>query len=132
MQNRKLLILSLMVVMILLAGCGAKESLAVRSVETFFQGIIEKDMDLVSSVICDSYEFEAMLDFNTFAIVQTSLQDFSCQETGENDGFTLVNCEGRIQAKFGDEIRNFELSKRTYQVIEENATWLVCGHSDVD
>jgi len=114
----------------LLAGCSGDRALAAESVETFFQAILEKDETLFRSTVCSDYEMVAMIDFNSFAIVETRIENFSCQVEGNAGGQVLVRCQGKLQASFGNEIRNFDLSSRAYSVIEENGRWLVCGHSD--
>ena len=114
----------------ILAGCSGDQSLAAESVETFFQAILEKDETLFRSTVCSDYEMVAIIDFNSFAIVDTRMENFSCQAEGNAGEEVLVRCQGNLQASFGDEIRNFDLSSRAYSVIEENGRWLVCGHSD--
>jgi hypothetical protein len=114
----------------LLSGCSGERALAAESVETFFQAILEKDETLFRSAVCSEYETIAMMDFASFAIVETRMENFSCQVEGEAEGPVSVRCQGNLQASFGDETRSFDLSSRVYQVIEENGQWLVCGHLD--
>ncbi len=115
-----------------ITACGPQHSAAVVAVEEFFQAIIEKNQPFFESRVCPEYLMEAMLDFNAFAIVETSMENFSCQASGSNSNGVQVDCTGSIQARFGDEIRRFDLSRRTYQVIEDDGSWLVCGHSDLE
>ena len=91
---------------------------------------VEKDETLFRSAVCSEYETIAMMDFASFAIVETRMENFSCQVEGEAEGQVSVRCQGNLQASFGDETRSFDLSSRVYQVIEENGQWLVCGHLD--
>ena len=114
----------------ILAGCSGDQALAVKSVETFFQAILEKDETLFRSSVCSDYENVAMMDFSSFAIVETRMENFSCESEGETNGQVSVRCQGNLQASFGNEVRSFDLSSRIYQVIEENGQWLVCGHLD--
>ena len=130
MKIKNFFFLVLILIFGFLSGCGKNQTLASQSVEEFFQAIVEKNQGLLVSKVCASYELDAMMDFNTFAIVKTSLENFSCQTTGENETGYDVRCEGSLNANFGDELRIFELSNRTYQVIEENGNWLICGHTD--
>ena len=129
--HKKSLMMSLSILLIiLLAGCGSNQDRAAQSVEDYFQAIIEKNETFLLSKTCASYEMEALMDFNTFVMVETSMKDFSCQTAGEIDNQVQVRCQGSIRALFGDEIRSFDLSKRIYQMSEEDGTWLVCGHTD--
>ena len=132
MISKKNVFLSIILLVVFLPGCGNNQSLATQSVEEYFQAIVEKNQDMLVSKVCTSYEPNAMLDFNTFAIVKTSLENFSCQTTTTNENGYDVNCQGSLQAKFGDELRTFDLSKRTFQVVEENGNWLICGHTDLE
>ena len=132
MAKKTILILFALILLLLASACGADQSQeeAVQVVEQYFQALIEKNESLLVSSVCSSYEESARMDFNTFAIVRTSLEDLSCQKTGSTEGGLNVNCQGSLQASFGEEIRSFDLSKRTYQVFQENGTWLICGHTD--
>ena len=114
----------------ILAGCSGDRALAAESVETFFQAILEKDETLFRSAVCSDYESVAMMDFSSFAIVETRMENFSCEAEGETNGQVSVRCQGNLQASFGNEVRSFDLSSRIYQVVEENGQWLVCGHLD--
>ena len=132
MISKKNVFLSIILLVVFLPGCGNNQSLAAQSVEEYFQAIVEKNQDMLVSKVCTSYEPNAMMDFNTFAIVKTSLENFSCQTTTTNENGYDVNCQGSLQAKFGDELRTFDLSKRTFRVVEENGNWLICGHTDLE
>jgi len=115
---------------LILIGCSGDQALAVESVETFFQAILEKDEALFRSAVCSDYASIAMMDFTSFAIVDTRIDNFSCEAEGEVDGQVSVRCQGNLQANFGNEMRSFDLSSRIYQVVQENGQWLVCGHLD--
>jgi len=39
-----------------------------------------------------------------------------------------VICSGSIEASYGDEIRSFDLSERTYHLVQDGSDWLVCGY----
>ena len=115
---------------IALAACSGVQAKATQSVETYFQAILEKDETLFQSTVCTEYEMIATMDFYAFAIVETSMENFSCQAESETGGQVLVRCQGTLHALFGDQVRDFDLSNRIFQVIEENGKWLVCGHTD--
>ena len=130
--EKKILLIAIVWLMlgIILAGCSGDQALAAESVETFFQAILEKDEALFRSAIYSDYESVAMMDFTSFAIVDTRIDNFSCVAEGETDGQVSVRCQGNLQANFGNEMRSFDLSSRIYQVVEENGQWQVCGHLD--
>ena len=126
----KIFIITSLVILSSIVGCRSKQSSAVVSVEEYFQAIIEKNQSFLETKICEDYQMEAMMDFNIFALVETSMENFSCQAIGESGQFVHVECLGSINARFGEETRSFDLSKRTYLVVEQEGNWLVCGHVD--
>ena len=132
MKSKLINFCAVLLFLTLMTACGSKQSPAARIVEEYFQAIIEKNEILLESKVCPSYQMDALLDFNSFAMVETSMENFSCQTEGEYNDLVQVKCEGSIQARFGDEIRSFDLSKRIYQVIEDSGSWLICGHADVE
>ena len=107
MISKKNVFLSIMLLVVFLPGCGNNQSLAAQSVEEYFQAIVEKNQDMLVSKVCTSYEPNAMMDFNTFAIVKTSLENFSCQTTTTNENGYDVKCQGSLRPNLG---MNWELS----------------------
>lgn len=131
-MSKKLLLISLFVLIaMLLAACGTgSDDAAASTVESYLSALAEKDDALLVSYICPDFEFQALLEFDSFSIVKTQLQDVACQVTDSQDGQADVVCQGSIEATYGNELRSFDLSKRTYHLIEQDSTWLVCGYDD--
>ncbi len=115
-----------------LAACGSSGTEAATTVENYLAALADKDDALLVSYICPDFEFQALLEFDSFSIVQTELKDVTCQVTDSQDGMTDVVCQGSIEATYGNELRSFDLSRRTYHLVEQNATWLVCGYDDAN
>lgn len=129
---KKILTISLyLLIALTLAACGTgNEDGAAITVENYLSALAEKDDALLVSYICSEFEFQALLEFDSFSIVQTELKDVSCQQTNTQDGQADVFCQGSIEATYGNELRSFDLSRRTYHLIEQDGTWLVCGYDD--
>ena len=83
----------------------------------------------MTSYLCPEFEMEAFIEFDSFSLVQTSLEGLSCSATGEDGDAVQVVCQGSIEATYGNELRSFDLSERTYSVVESKGDWLVCGYS---
>ena len=119
----------LMILAALLTACGKTASPATVSVESFLQALSDKNDAVMLSYVCPDYEFDALLEFDSYALVQTTLTDLSCQQTGTDGEDALVECAGSIDATYGSELRSFDLSERTYRVINDGGNWLVCGYT---
>jgi hypothetical protein len=125
---KKIIGISLLLALILTA-CGGTQSPAAASVENYLQALVEKDEAVMLSNTCIQNELNALLEYDSFALVQTSLDGVVCEEIGQTDSAAEVSCAGSIQATYSEEQRIFDLSERTYQVIEDGGVWLVCGYT---
>jgi hypothetical protein len=129
MQKKSTVVL-FVILTILLAACSSTKSQAAATVENYLTALTDKDEALLVSHICSEYEFEALLEFDSFSYLKTQLQDVSCEEVSSQDGQADVVCQGSIEATYGNEIRSFDLSHRTYHLIQENGSWLICGYDE--
>jgi hypothetical protein len=113
----------------LLAACTPAQTPASLAVESHLQALVDRDEGLLLSQICQEYEFDALLEFDALAQVETGLKDVSCQQVSEDENTALVTCSGSITSNYGSELFNYDLNGRTYTVIEHGETWLVCGYT---
>lgn len=123
--------LSLLLTLLLsavLAACAPAGSTdpAALAVESYLQALAAKDEARLVALSCPENEFNALLELDAFALVETRLEDLAC--TSAQDG--TVRCQGRIAATYANEIQNFELSTRVYTVNNVNGDWLVCGYKE--
>lgn len=112
-------------------GNGASGNLsagAEGAVEAYFKALTEENLDQMIALSCADWEAGARLEFDAFAGVSTSLDNLQCRTVGNADQYTLVSCEGAILATYGDEQQSFDLSRSTYQVVEETGEWRMCGY----
>jgi len=119
--------LLVLIIAVLLAGCAGKEP-AVQTVEAYLNAIVNQDETAVTSLACEEWSFDAMLEMDSFLAVSPQLQDLSCSVTGTDGDYTLVACTGSILATYNDEQQTFDLSARTYQVSQVAGEWLLCGY----
>lgn len=111
------------------AACSAESSQPERALEDFLEALTNKDEALMISYTCPDYELGALLEYDAYALVKTSLENLSCQGVSQDNGVAQVSCQGSIEAAYGNEQRSFDLSDRTYQIINDSDSWLVCGYS---
>ncbi len=111
-----------------LASCASSPNTASAAVQSYLQAIIDRDEAALVNRTCSAWEADARTEFNSFTAVKLTLENVSCQEKGVSGEFTLVECQGSIIASYGAEDLILELNQRTFQVIQENGEWRVCGY----
>lgn len=132
MISTRPLIVFLMLVSIIATGCqstGAEQtSPAVDALVAYLNALNIKDEATLSSLSCAEWEAMALLELDAFQSVETRLEGLSCQQDGADDGAVTVICQGEIIASYFGEDQEFDLSERTYTMVEQNGDWLVCGY----
>ena len=114
---------------LLLSACQSRASPAARAVELFLQALADKNEAVMLSYTCPDYEMDALLEFDSLALVQTTLMGVSCKQSGTDGDAALVTCRGSIEASYGGEVRSFDFTERTYRVVDSGGDWLVCGYT---
>jgi len=129
-MQKKTIVVLLVMLIFLLAACGSEDVQAAATVEDYLAALSDKDEAVLISHICLEFEFEALLEFDAFSNLQTQLNNVSCEQVSSQNGQAEVVCQGSIEAAYGSEIRNFDLSRRTYHLKKDDGSWLVCGYED--
>jgi len=125
-QNK--IIFLLITLNLILSACGAGDSGASQTVEGYITALASKDEAGLLSNSCAEYEDDALLVLDSLELVEVSLADgIACQEVGNDGDTTLVNCAGKLQMSYGGEPQELDFSNITYEVVNENGNWLVCG-----
>jgi hypothetical protein len=101
---------------------------AVQALVTYLNALVDKDEDTLVRLTCADWEMDALLEYDAFGGVETRLDGLSCQQVETGDGTATVVCQGAIAASYGEEIQEFDLSGRSYQMVEQGGDWLVCGY----
>ena len=111
----------------LLAACSSGKHPAAAVVEDYLQALVDKNEPGLTSLTCEAFEADALLELDAFGMVKTRLEKLDCQAdvSGENDA--SVTCQGQIVATYSAEDQAYDLSERTYQVQRRGGDWLVCG-----
>ncbi len=127
---RKILLSLLMVLLagILLAACSkSSDDAPAKAVEAYLSALVAKDENRLPSLVCGDWEQDALIELDSFQAVTPRLDNASCKQTGTDGTTALVKCTGKIIATYNNEDQTLDLSTRTYQVVQDNGDWLVCG-----
>jgi hypothetical protein len=112
-----------------LSACAPTQTPASQAVEDYLQTLSDKNEQSLLTRICPDYEFDALVEFDALAQVETELKDVSCQQVESNAEGAKVTCTGSIISNYGSEIFNYDLTGRIYNVIADGENWLVCGYT---
>lgn len=110
-----------------LTACAGGGDVPAETVELYYQALVEKDQDRLVNLSCADWESMALLEYDAFLNVDTTLEGVTCQSLSQEDESARVTCEGAIAASYDGEIRDFPLSGQTYLLIKEAGEWRVCG-----
>ena len=126
---RNIIILTMLGLSIILSSCGAEASSngAAEAVEGYINAIVSNDEAKLISLSCADWESDALIELDSFQLVNITLDGFACQQTGTDGEITLVDCQGKMLLSYNNEAQELDLSTRTYQVVEQGGDWLVCG-----
>jgi hypothetical protein len=113
----------------LLAACQREFTPAEQAVQNYLQALVDKDESGMMSMICSSYEMDALLELDSYGLFDTRLRGVSCREVNSTETEAKVICEGNIEADYVGGTAPFGLSERTYSVVNEKGSWLVCGYT---
>lgn len=110
-----------------LSSCTTEEP-AVQAVNAYLQAIVDQDDVALQKLVCEEWQFDAMMEMDSFLAVNPQLEDVSCSMVEDLGDSQTVNCTGSILATYNEEQQRIDLSVRNYVVNEMSGEWLVCGH----
>lgn len=121
------ILLTILVIAITLSAC-ADKSTAPEAIEKYLETKVKGDGDKLATLSCKAYEAEALLDAASFESVSARIDDLDCKETGKQDTFTLISCEGTLVIQYrGEDPREQSLGGTNYLAIKEDGEWKMCG-----
>ncbi len=127
-MRKLLLTLSLVLIAnVLLTACATKIAAPVQAVNDYLNALVAKDANRLPSLVCSSWENDALAELDSFQAVTARLDNVSCNQTGTDGKTALVKCTGNIISSYNNEDQKLDLSIRTYQVTQEGGEWVVCG-----
>jgi len=119
-------LVALLIVGGLLTACASAKHPAAVAVEDYLKALVDKDEARLVSLTCPDFESDALLQLDSFSLVKTKLDGLDCQAQAQDDT-AQVTCQGRILATYGTEDQQFDLSEKTFLVVNQGGDWLVCG-----
>jgi hypothetical protein len=121
-------LLFVLLITLVLSGCTTDQSSAPASIEDYIQALVNRDENSLINFSCAAWEGEARSEFNSFSAVSVSLEDLECQEIDQDDVFTIVSCQGKIIANYGNEVLEIHLEDQKYLSVLEGGEWRMCGY----
>ncbi|MBZ0303901.1 MAG: hypothetical protein K8J31_29455 [Anaerolineae bacterium] len=109
-----------------LAACAAHAD-AAQVVETYFRAVVGNQRDRLSELSCTAWETHALTTAASFQGTSARLENMQCQVVESNEGYQIVQCQGRITVAYQGEQREFPLGR--YRVEQEDGAWRVCGEA---
>jgi len=124
-----LILVAVLIANMLLSACGSSSNndAPVKAVEDYLTTLVAKNADRLPTLVCGSWESDALIELDSFQAVDVRLEDMACKQSGTDGDNTLVSCTGKIVMTYNNEDQNIDLSARTYQVVQQGGDWLVCG-----
>ncbi len=119
--------IGLMVLLVVLSGCGGTSSTAGDpgdTVERYLTAKVAGERETLQQLLCATMEADLDREALSFAGVEATIEDMDCQRDGETN---TVTCTGEIQAIYGAETTSFPLGK--YSVVQEDSQWKWCGET---
>ncbi|MBL8107896.1 MAG: hypothetical protein JNJ72_20175, partial [Anaerolineales bacterium] len=87
---RTKLTISMLALSILLSACGASASGgATNAVESYITALATKDQAALISNSCADWEDDALIELDSFALVEVTVDGMSCAESGTDGDKTL-------------------------------------------
>ncbi|MBM3137037.1 MAG: hypothetical protein FJZ98_02495 [Chloroflexi bacterium] len=94
----------------------------------YLSALADKDKTTLVNFSCKGWEEQATLEADALLSVGVALNNVSCQVTGEDGDYQLVNCTGKLDLTYGEEVRSIDLGLRTYSMGFEEGQWRVCSY----
>jgi hypothetical protein len=124
----RIIFITMMVLALLLSACAKKNSdLPAAAVEAFWKAMAAKDGTALSNLSCADYESTASSTLDSFLTVDLKLSDLSCSSSNNTGDKADVTCKGSLNASYGTEKMNFDLSNKTFLATNPKGDWLMCG-----
>jgi hypothetical protein len=112
-----------------LSACSSSDSInaPAKAVEGYLNALVAKDENRLPTLVCGDWEEDALIELDSLQAVTARLDNVACTQTGTDGDTALVKCSGKLIATYNNEDQELDLSVRTYQVVQQNGDWLVCG-----
>jgi hypothetical protein len=126
--SNRIRILLLGICLPILTSCSLPADEPVRVVKDYIHALAAQDQIAITNLTCKDWETQAFLELDALQLVKATVSDLSCQVTEAVAGGEVVECTGRIDTSYNNEVSTTDLSRNRYFVSHENGDWLVCGY----
>ncbi len=109
-------------------GCTGQASEPVRVVQDYLHALATQDQIAISNLTCSEWETQAFLELDALQLVKADLKDVQCREAEVVSGGMIVECSGKLETTYNNEVSSVDLSQNRYFVSHENGDWLECGY----
>jgi hypothetical protein len=109
-----------------LSACGQKS--AASTAENYIKALVNKDGNRLSALSCAAWEPSAQTELDSFQSIAVRLDGLACTAASTENDATLVTCKGKIIATYNNEDEEFDLSVRSYRIINQGGEFLMCGY----
>jgi hypothetical protein len=116
---------------LLLSACASASpaQAAAAAVQSYWQAMVDRDLNKVVELSCASWEAQARTEFNSFSAVKLKLDHVACTVAGNATGQSVqVTCTGSIIANYGAEDLTIDIANRAYRAANEGGQWRMCGY----
>lgn len=118
---------------LIIAGC-AQESTdpeaPAKAVEKYLEARISKDSELFAGTFCADFESDALIEFDSFGELESTLEDMTCNVDNVSDATASVSCTGSLETVYNGEARRpLDLARFTYLATQEDGEWKMCGYN---
>jgi curli biogenesis system outer membrane secretion channel CsgG len=109
-----------------LSACG--QNSAASTAENYIHALVDKDASRLSALSCADWEPSAQMELDSFQSIAVRLEGLACTAAATENGATQVTCQGKIIATYNNEDEQFDLSVRSYRIINQGGEFLMCGY----
>ena len=129
MRTFSLTVLTIILSTFFLSACASSDNSTApaKAVQEYLNTLVAKDANRLPTLVCSDWENDAFIELDSLQAVTARLDNAACTQTGTDGDTALVNCSGKLVATYNNEDQELDLSVRTYQVVQQNGDWLVCG-----
>jgi hypothetical protein len=116
--------------LLLLVGLGAcaQQSDPSVTIMNYLKARVASDETTLRALSCADWEQQAIIEAQSFKAMNAQLDDMTCSQSGQQDQYTVVACEGRITTTYNGETREWPLG--AYRLLQEDGEWKMCGEAD--
>ena len=115
-----------------IAGCAQDSSdpqAPAKAVEKYLEARISKDAEAFAGTFCSDFESDALIEFDSFGELETTLEDMVCEAGNVSDGSASVTCTGSVHTVYNGEARKpLDLARFPYIATQEDGEWKMCGY----